>query len=363
MGAPEPPKKPRIRRIVLQDATVEAIANILMDNPGGVLYYKDELSGWFGGMDAYKKASTGGVDRPAWLEAYQGGKRRVDRVTSGDRIVPNWSISLIGGVQPSKMAGIAERMDDDGLLARFMPVVIPPDERFSHDRPSDKSLFKAYYDVLERLRDTPATMTPVQYSPDARKLWIDLVRFAKSLSECSLIPPMLGSHLGKWEGLFSRLALTFHMIECAVHNVHHNSLPITKKTAGRVDQFMRRFLLPHAVSFYSETLGQSAEDKTAKMIAELILVRRWKRVTRRDLVNYCQTFKKAEERQRKRAIDFLVDAGWLLPPPILERETKSWVVNPKVHALFAAQSSGIEAKRRKDAEGFLAIRNAYQKVQ
>ena len=73
----------------------------------------------------------------------------------------------------------------------------------------------------------------------------------------------------------------------------------------------------------SAQLAQSLDGDT-KMIAELILVRRWKRVTRRDLVNYCQTFKKADERQRRRATDFLVDMVRKRQLPVIGGGTGIW---------------------------------------
>src|SRR5205823_2879336 len=45
--------KPRQQRLVIGDATVEALQLILADSPNGILAKYDELSGWFGGMDKY----------------------------------------------------------------------------------------------------------------------------------------------------------------------------------------------------------------------------------------------------------------------------------------------------------------------
>ena len=44
-------ENPLQRRVMAQDVTIEATQDILQDSPAGILYYSDELSGWFGSMD------------------------------------------------------------------------------------------------------------------------------------------------------------------------------------------------------------------------------------------------------------------------------------------------------------------------
>ena len=67
----EPPM-PIGKRLLLNDATVEKVGDILSKcEPKGMLSYQDELSGWLASMDAYK-GGTGGKDKGAWLEAFNG---------------------------------------------------------------------------------------------------------------------------------------------------------------------------------------------------------------------------------------------------------------------------------------------------
>ncbi|MCX7961166.1 MAG: DUF3987 domain-containing protein, partial [Burkholderiales bacterium] len=46
LGAAQEPEPPRALRFIVADATVEALAEILEENPNGVLLVRDELSGW-----------------------------------------------------------------------------------------------------------------------------------------------------------------------------------------------------------------------------------------------------------------------------------------------------------------------------
>ena len=49
----EPPsqlEKPVFRRVILADTTIEKLAEVLEDNPKGLMVARDELAGWFGSM-------------------------------------------------------------------------------------------------------------------------------------------------------------------------------------------------------------------------------------------------------------------------------------------------------------------------
>lgn len=54
----EEPEKPVLRRYKTEDATTEKIGELLVENPNGLLYHRDELSGWFRNLD--KQGRDGG---------------------------------------------------------------------------------------------------------------------------------------------------------------------------------------------------------------------------------------------------------------------------------------------------------------
>ena len=59
------------------NATIEKIAEILRDNPDGILYYRDELMGWLRSLDKAGREA----DRAFYLEAWNGnGSFSVDRI-------------------------------------------------------------------------------------------------------------------------------------------------------------------------------------------------------------------------------------------------------------------------------------------
>src|SRR5262249_48006894 len=66
------PDEPALRRVVCSDTTIEKLAEVLEDNPRGVLLARDELAGWLGSFGRYK-GKQGGTDLPNWLEMHRAG--------------------------------------------------------------------------------------------------------------------------------------------------------------------------------------------------------------------------------------------------------------------------------------------------
>ena len=53
-------------------------------------------------------------DRGFWLQAFNGGPYIVDRISRKSGLIPNLSVSLLGGIQPEPLRRIADEAVDDG---------------------------------------------------------------------------------------------------------------------------------------------------------------------------------------------------------------------------------------------------------
>jgi hypothetical protein len=122
------PKKPVMGRTYADDTTVERLADILNENPRGLLITKDELSGWLGGMNAYKQGGKG-ADRQFWLSAHTNQPIAVDRKSLDEPvIVARPFVSIVGGIQPEVLPDFGKERGD-GLIDRF--VAAYPEPQFS----------------------------------------------------------------------------------------------------------------------------------------------------------------------------------------------------------------------------------------
>lgn len=113
---------PTFEKVIVTDATVEACARD-MQRTRGLLMMKDELSGFFTGMDKYRSS---GDDRQKWLEIWSGSDLIVSRASDENGVplhVADPVASMIGGIQPAvlpKIAKVQSGMGTDGMLARFL---------------------------------------------------------------------------------------------------------------------------------------------------------------------------------------------------------------------------------------------------
>ncbi len=353
------PEQPMLSRLVVQDTTVEALSEVLKDNPRGVLCLQDELSGWFGSMDAYSGGKAGGKDRAHWLEAYNGGAKTVDRVMRGSINIPNWSVSMIGGIQPDAIRRIAQNMTDDGLMQRFMIVVGRNAKEY--DRLEDIEAHNGYRDLVDHLHGVMPVQAPVVMTEDAHTIREALNAYTADMMEFGTLPGGLISHLGKWSGLFARLTLLFHAIECHRLRVHPSAVPVTGDTAGRVDLLMRKFLLPHALAYYTDILGAASELEHARWIAGHILSKKLDILQNRELTHHYKQWRGLDEWKRKKVMQVLHDMGWIAPIEDA-RETRTgthtWAVVMSVHTKFSAKAQQEAEKRARIREEMLALKDA-----
>lgn len=353
------PEQPQLHRLVVQDTTVEALSEVLKDNPRGILCLQDELSGWFGSMDAYSGGKAGGKDRAHWLEAYNGGGRTVDRVMRGSLNIPNWSVSMIGGIQPDAIRRIAQNMTDDGLMQRFMIVVGRNAKEY--DRKEDTAAHNRFRDLVDHMHSVMPGQHPVTMTEEAHAIREALNQHTADLMEFGTLPGGLISHLGKWSGLFARLTLLFHAIECHRMSAHPATIQVSGDTAARVDLLMRKFLLPHALAYYTDILGAASELEHARGIAAYILVKRLNVVTKRDLMQHYKQWRGLDDWKRQKVMQVLEDMGWVVPMDDARESRKgahTWAVVSTVHVKFADKAAHEAEKRARIRDEIHAMKNA-----
>jgi putative DNA primase/helicase len=224
----EVPKEPVLKRYKTEDATVEKISEILLENPRGILVHRDELSGWLRNLD--KQGREG--DRSFYLEAWNGtGSFDVDRIGRGSLHVPALCLSILGSIQPGPLATYVYQATqgekgDDGLLQRFQLLVWPdPSPSWRNvDRWPDTKAKDQAYEVFRRLDalnpenfgaggDDEEGIPAVRFTVEAQEVfdrWRDELEDKVRTAD---LPPALESHLAKYRSLMPSLALIFQIIE------------------------------------------------------------------------------------------------------------------------------------------------------
>ena len=160
-------------RIVVNDATVEKLGELLNANPRGLVQFRDELAGWLASLD--REGREG--DRTFWLECWNGsGSFTVDRIGRGTIPIEACAVSILGGMQPGKLTeyvrgAVRGGFADDGLIQRFQLAVfpdLPSSWKYTDRAPSPQAEAQAWA-TFQRLR---------ALDPDAigaeREAWADV---------------------------------------------------------------------------------------------------------------------------------------------------------------------------------------------
>jgi hypothetical protein len=337
------PEKPAMKRMVVEDITIEALSEVLKDNDRGILCIQDELSGWFGSMDAYSGGKAGHKDRAAWLQAYNGGHRQVDRVMRGAVHIRNFSVSMIGGIQPDAIRKIAQDMPEDGLMQRFMIVI--GRNMVEQDRIERTDLYQQFSALVDHLYAIEPSERAVTLTEEAHKVRESLTAMANEYIEYSSIPSGMKSHMGKWTGLFARLTLVFHAIDSYAKKTHPCNIKVSEETAQRVSSFMQEFLFPNSLNYYTDIIGAHTEIENARWIGGYILSRSLTEISNREITQVYNQWRPMDKWRRERVMQILEDAAWLTPITEPGRKPVAWTVNPLIHERFPHHAERARARR------------------
>lgn len=142
-------------RIVVSNATVEAVIARLAENPRGLLCYCNELAGWVKGFNAYRKG--GGADEQAWLEFWDANGYQLDRKTNNEQVfIPAASVAVLGGIQPLIFAQCFDPAKfASGLVPRLL-VTMPAPRPMRWTETTISGITQAVWDdVVQWLRSRP----------------------------------------------------------------------------------------------------------------------------------------------------------------------------------------------------------------
>ncbi len=257
---------PVARRYIVNDATVEKLGELLNENPNGLLLVRDELGGWLATM----QTEDGAVGRAFYLECFDGnGSFVYDRIGRGTVFIESCCLSLIGGIQPSRIAplvrGAVTGELDDGLVQRLQLAVWPDDDREWSlvDRWPNKSAKDRVDAVIERLDQMPdEPRKALHFVPEAQELFN--AWYTEHMLEIRQgdIHPALQSHFMKMPQTIAGLALLFGLIDGGTEAV---GMQATARALDWAD-----YLKSHAARLYGAAINAPL------MGARLILERKEK---------------------------------------------------------------------------------------
>ncbi|WP_175869593.1 YfjI family protein [Bartonella gabonensis] len=253
------------RRLIVNDVTVEKLGELLKENPRGLLMVRDELSGFLANLER-KEYQT---DRSFYLTAFNGDDQfTYDRIERGTIFIPNATLSVIGGIQPSRIIPLIQAMhygiNDDGLLQRFQMLVFPDErkERDWVDRPPNQKAWEIYQEVFRSLYDKPLGSPKhpmiMRFSADAQEIFREWwEKFQKTIKGGNF-STNLQSYLLKMDKTIASLALIFELCEGGRFEINRDALERAL--------CWEKYLISHAKRLYAA--GDTLTAERAKLIVE-----------------------------------------------------------------------------------------------
>src|SRR6266478_1219959 len=252
------PKEPTAVRFRTNDSSYEAIGELLIANPAGILVERDELVSLLRQLDTEQQAVARGFYLSGWsgMQPYT-----FDRIIRGHRHIDAVCISVLGNTQPSRILEYARRANadgggGDGLLQRFGLMVWPdtPAEWRNVDEYPNKAARDGVFDIITKLSKMTeqdafkrgAAKGPYDKMPFFRfdeaagaefLTWRSQLEGRLRSGELSVV---LEGHLAKYRKLVPSLALINHLVDGESGDVGLSSLLKALAFATYLESHARR---------------------------------------------------------------------------------------------------------------------------
>ena len=269
------------KRYLTNDTSPEALTDLEINNPNGIIIIRDELIGLLSSLTRNGE-DTG---RAFYLEGWNGtGSYQYDRIVRGAGYIPNHCITLLGGIQPDKLITYLESTvqgtGNDGLLQRFQLLVYPDAPTWKYeDRYPNKDARSAVYELFEAIDSLKSSdlvkmgAEPAdqyndrpyfRFSESAQALFIDWFTQLNAEKIANEEHAIIQEHLSKYGKLMPALALIFHIID----GVNFGNVGAVSKTSAEMAIQWCEYLEKHARRIYGLVLN-SSELKASALALKL----------------------------------------------------------------------------------------------
>lgn len=343
-----PPPMPVKLKIKVMDITSQKLVRVAAERPRGVLCHLDEMSAWVGKLCNFRS----GEDRSSWVVSYEAKPYEMDRVADGPASCENFAVSIYGNIQPKVLAENYDALSQDGLLQRFLPAVLRPEQtRLGNPMPAFMTHESKWAQTLALIYAMPAityTLTPEAHTEyRSFQRWYEERKITERLLRSS---NTYMTAFGKLEGLVGRLALVFHAIEVPFSGA------VSADVMRRVISIVQGYVIPVYRHLYdgddssSSTYDQWVTDYIIQHADEESLTMSDIKVASR------RQFEKAGVRHSMEQSQWIIGAMFLLTSwgwvrriddgTQEHRGQAEWLINPALAVMFKDYRKAIVKAKR-----------------
>lgn len=304
---PEKPTDPVLSQFILEDCTIESVADILNENPRGCLGVYDEWAKWHSMQGRY----SGGKDESGdWLKLFGCRPLMVNRKTGKKfTYVARPFLSLIATTQPETYRRlISSQSQESGLDQRWLKAMPPQNKKRWSDATIPLKVEQAFLKTFERMHTMSMDVTTqeaepfvVKMSKTAKAAWIDF--YEQHAIEQGHQTEHVSSVYSKLEGYCGRFALIIHCArQAAGESV--SELVIDEESIQRAITLTRWYA--HESLRVDQLLTETPSESEQRRLIEWIQ-RQGGSSTTRDLLTNSRTYRTASEADA--ALQQLVTTG------------------------------------------------------
>ncbi len=276
---PLEPKKPILERLTTSDTTIEALGELLANNPHGIASVCDELSSWMRSMNQYKGGK--GADRSHYLAMWSNAPVTIDRKGKEPIVIPSPYLSLIGLIQPDVLLELNDNGIQDGMKERFLfcypPAYTEPPKRKQAIPPNLKTqLSEALSRIYQGRTNEVKTIT---LSENAHQAFINIQTEWYNIKQASDFDTGMEAYYTKMESYVGRLGLIIHEIKRSVGEVNSDvaGLETIQEAKALIEYFLN-----HAIASFG-LVNQTPESRKVQRTVVWIKKKGLTTISPRDL--------------------------------------------------------------------------------
>jgi hypothetical protein len=264
---PQAPQEPIMPQVFTTDATLEALAALLEQNPRGVAFIQDELTGWVLAMDQYKGGK--GADRHGWLSFWNGAPILVNRKARKEPIVlANPFVSVAGCLPPDMLGQLTDARGSRRWLRAPYPLRLPgpPDDaldRGGGQGDDDRGLL-CVFDGLWTLQGVPPRdPRVVTFTRTGRHTFVECANALYTELADPDFPDTLRGPFAKLEGYGARLALLLQLCRVVCEEAHGEAVDERSVLAAAA---LLHYFKSHARRMYGRLHATPTEQRVARAL-------------------------------------------------------------------------------------------------
>jgi Protein of unknown function (DUF3987) len=318
-------------RLIVNDGTIERLAELLQARPQGIVLVRDELAALFMNMSRY----SGGQDDEFWLESWNGEPHTVERMgrmLSVDHLL----IGVVGGMQPDKLVASFEG-DHDGKYARVL-FAWPDEPRWLGLNNDATEIDIDILNIISRI------LTLAEFTQDGRLVSHSIGLDSEAAAEFAQFAQFAHQENSAFEGRerewfakatahVLRLANTLTYVEWALTADATKPMAVNKTTMQASIRLVRDYFWPHARACL-RLIGLTERHTNARRVLLWIRAKGKTEVSREEIRRDALS-QRLDANETTALLTALSESGWLReevtePGPQGGKPAHRWLVNPKL---------------------------------